>query len=158
VWDRIEAVRLSNAIATIAARGQPVRYADGLPAPQTAEQRDAASLYVQAADLARQREADEGHRAARIDLDAPGGTESPLDEIRTNYRGGDPALQLLDRATAMDFHGFDRDQYGEDTFQYSQLEWSLTALGSFACLRADLASTGSDTDTAVAALVPCITL
>jgi len=57
-WDRIEAHRLSNAIAAIAARGEPVRYDEGLPAPKTAEQREAASLYAQAAGLAYERDID----------------------------------------------------------------------------------------------------
>jgi hypothetical protein len=158
VWDRIEAYRLSNAIAAIAARGEPVRYDEGLPAPKTAEQREAASLYAQAAGLAYERDLEENHRASRLDVDAPGGTEIPLDEIRADYRGDDPAMPLLDRATPMDFGGFDAEQRGEPAFQQSRLEWALTSLGSFACLRADLASISGDADTAVAALVPCLRL
>jgi hypothetical protein len=156
-WDRIEAHRLRVVIDAISARGEPTSM-DALPAPQTAEQREAASLYAQAADLAYDRDIDENHRASRLDVEAPGGTEIPLDQIRTNYRGGDEALQLLDRATPMDFHGFDADQRGGDSFQQSKLEAGLTDLGSFACLRADLASISGDADLAAVALVPCIRL
>jgi len=158
MWDRVEAHRLSNAIGAIAARGEPIRYDGGLPEPHTDEQRAAASLYAQAAELAYERDVDENHRASRLDVDAPGGTEIPLDEVRSNYRGNDSILPLLDRATPMDFHGFDTEQRRDDTFQQSRLETGLTDLGLFACLRADLASLSSDADTAVAALVPAIRL
>jgi hypothetical protein len=149
---------LSTALDAIAARGEPVHYGDILPAPQTALQREAANLYAQAADLAYERDIEENHRASRLDVDAPGGTEIPLDEIRADYRGGDPALELLDRATPMYFHGFDADLRPDDTPQQSHLEAGLSDLGLFACLRADLASIGGNADLAVAALVPCIRL
>lgn len=158
VWDRVEAYRFSKALDAIAARGEPVHYDDGLPSPQTAEQRQAADVYAQAADLAYEREIEENHRASRLDVDAPGGTEIPLDEIRAEYHGGDPTLELLDRATPMDFHGFDAEQRRGDSVQQSNLESGLTALGLLACLRADLASIGGDADLAAAALVPCIRL
>ena len=158
IWGRVEAHRLSNAVAVIAARGEPVTFDGNPPAPQTAEQRDAASLYAQAAELAYDRDIQENHRASRLDLDAPGGTEIPFDEIRTNYRGDDRAFQLLDRATPMDFHGFEAAQREPREFGSPRLESGLIDLGSFACLRADLASIGGDAETAVAALVPCIRL
>jgi hypothetical protein len=157
-WDRVEAYRLSKALDAIAARGEPVEYDEGLPSPETAEQREAANLYAQAADLAYDRDLDENHRASRLDVDSPGGTEIPLDEIRAKYRGGDPALELLDRATPMDFHGFDPEQRRGDEAAFSKLEAGLIDLGSFACLRADLASISGDADLAAAALVPCIRL
>ena len=158
VWDRVEAYRLSKAIDAIAGHGEPVHYGDGLPAPQTAEQREAASLYAQAAELAYERDMEENRRASRLDVDAPGGPEIPLDEIQADYRGNDSALPLLDRATPMDVHGFDAEQRGEYGSQQSRLDSGLTSLGSFACLRADLASISGDADLAVAALVPCIRL
>jgi len=157
-WGRVEAHRLSNAIAEIAARGEPITLGGNPPTPQTDEQRDAANLYAQAAELAYDRDIQENHRASRLDLDAPGGTEIPFDEIRTSYRGDDPGFPLLDRATPMDFHGFDAVQRGPRDFGMSKLESGLIDLGSFACLRADLASVGGDAETAVAALVPCIRL
>lgn len=157
MWGRIEAHRLSNAIAAIAARGEPITFGGNPPTPHTNEQRDAASLYAQAAELAYDRDIQEDHRASRLDLDAPGGTEIPFDEISANYRGDDPMFPLLDRATAMDFHGFEAHREPRD-FGTSKLESGLMDLGSFACLRADLASVGGDAETAVAALVPCIRL
>lgn len=155
VWDRVEAYRLSTAIA---AGGGLTTLETGLPTPETAEQRETADLYAQAADFAYDRDIEENHRASRLDIDAPAGTEIPLDEIRAKYRGGDPALELLDRATPMDFHGFEADQRGEDIPQLSKLDTGLVDLGSFACLRADLASISGDAGVAVAALVPCISL
>jgi hypothetical protein len=157
-WGRVEAHRLREAVAAIAARGEPTTYDAVGPVPQTAEQHEAAALYAQAAELAYERDTDENHRASRLDVDAPGGTEMPLEDIRANYRGTDAAMPLLDRATPMDFHGFDADQRGSRDFRVSRLESGLTGLGSFACLRADLASISGDADTAVAALVPCIRL
>ena len=165
VWDRVEAHRLSRAIDTIPVSEGLVVKAWSLSAPATAEQREAASLYAQAAELAYERDSSENHRAARLDVDAPRGPEIPLDEIRANYRGTDPAMPLLDRATSMDFHGFETEQRGKSPFGSiadrrlsSHLELGLAALGSLACLRADLASISGDADTAVAALVPCIRL
>jgi len=158
VWGRVEAHRLRAAVEAIAARGEPTTYDAVGPAPQTAEQHEAAALYAQAAELAYERDTDENHRASRLDLDAPGGTEMPLDDIRANYRGTDAAMPLLDRATPMDFRGFDAEQGGPHDFRMSRLRSGLMSLGSFACLRADLASISADADTAVAALVPCIRL
>jgi hypothetical protein len=165
VWDRVEAHRFSRAVDAIPASEGLIVKAWSLQAPATAEQREAASLYAQAAELANERDSAENRRASRLDVDAPGGTEIPLDEIRANYRGNDPAMPLLDRATSMDFHGFETGQRGESPFgrvadrrRSSPLERGLEALGSFACLRADLASSSGDADTAVAALVPCIRL
>ena len=158
IWGRVEARRLSNAVAAIAARGEPITFGGNPPSPQTTEQRDAASLYAQAAELAYDRDLQENQRASRLDVDALGGTEIPLDEIRASYRGDDPAFPLLDRATPMDFHGFDAAQREPRDFGVSKLDSELTALGSFACLRADLASIVGDAETAVAALVPCVRL
>ena len=157
-WDRVEARRLSRAIAAIAARGEPVSSGDGFAAPKTAEQRQAATLYAQAAEIALQHEIDDNHRSGRLDVDKPGGAELSIDDIRQNYPDNDEALQLLDRATRLDFGGFDAEQRRGDSFQQSNLEMGLDALGSLACLRADLASVRGDADGAVAALVPCIRL
>jgi hypothetical protein len=91
-WDRVEAHRLSKAIAAIAARGEPIRADDLLPVPATGEQRQAATLYTQAADRAYERAAQDNNRASRLDVDKAGGTEIPLDEIRPNYRDDEAAL------------------------------------------------------------------
>src|SRR5471030_3084449 len=106
IWDQIEARRLTRAIAAIAARGEPVHYGDGDPQPRTQEQREASSLYRQAALLAMDPAADDNHRAGRLDLDKPGGAEISLEDATAFYRADAPPLQLLDRATPLDFVGF----------------------------------------------------
>jgi hypothetical protein len=156
IWDRVEARRLSNAIAAIASRGEPTMLNDGLPKPNTPQQSEAASLYAQAAAAAL--ETDESERAGRLDVDRPAAAEWSLDDIRANYPDNAPALQLLDRATPLDFGGFDQEQREGDSFQQSGLEQGLSRLAAMACLRADLASLTGDADAAVRALVPCIRL
>jgi hypothetical protein len=149
-WDRIEARRFSSDVAAIAARGEPVHYDAAFSQPATPEQREAAMLYARAAQAARDRAAEDNNRASRLDVDKPGGPEIPFEEIRAGYRGDDPAMQLLDRATPRDFAGFPADE--------SPRDYDVTSLGSQACLRADVASASGDGETAAAALVPCIRL
>jgi hypothetical protein len=149
-WDRIEAWRFSRDVAAIAARGEPAHYADAFSEPATPAQREAASLYRQAVDAARVRAAEDNNLASRLDVDKPGGAEIPFDDIRASYRGDDAAMQLLDRATPLDFAGFPADQRVRD--------YDITSLTSQACLRADVASVSGDGETAAAALVPCIRL
>ena len=153
IFDRIEAHGLASDIAAIAARGEPVRYEDAFPHPTTPEQRDAGTLYQQAAEAAEERALSDNRLAGRLDVDKPGGTELPLDDIVANYRNDAPALQLLDRATPLDFHGFD-----PDAFDPTHYEYVMQSLGSVACLRADLASARGDGEAAAAALVPCLRL
>jgi hypothetical protein len=147
-WDRIEARRFANDVAAIAARGEPVHYDAAFPQPATAQQREAAMLYARAAEAARDRAAEDNHRASRLDVDKPGGAEIPFEDIRASYRGDDPAMRLLDRATPLDFAGFPPDE--------SPRDYDVTSLGSQACLRADVASASGDGEIAAAALVPCI--
>src|SRR5437868_6936932 len=97
IWDQIESRRLAREIAAIAARGEPVHYGDGEPVPRTQEQREASSLYRQAAELATDPAADDNHRASRLDLDQPGGTEISVEDATAFYRPDAPPLQLLDR-------------------------------------------------------------
>lgn len=156
VWDRVEARRLSRALDAIHARGEPTRLGARLPAPRTAEQREAATLYAAAADAAL--DEDDNGRASRLDVDKPGGAELSLDEIRALYRDHAPAMQLLDRATPLDFGGFEAEQRDSDSFAPWNVERGLATLASIACLRADLASLGGDGDAAVRALVPCMRL
>lgn len=153
IWDQIEARRLARAIAAIAARGEPVHYGDGDPLPRSQEQREASSLYRQAAVLAIDPAADDNHRAGRLDLDKPGGTEMSLEDATAFYRADAPPLQLLDRATPLDFAGFREEDRGEPRY-----ELPLQTLGAQACLRAELAAVRGDGDAAVTALVPCVRL
>jgi hypothetical protein len=153
IWDRIEAAGLSREIAQIAQRGEPVHPGDGLPNPSTPEQREASRLYAQAARFAQEQSAEDNNRASRIDVEKPAIVEMILPEIVAAYRDDAPALQLLDRATPLDFGGFE-----EEAQMSSVYELPLTGLGALACLRADLAAVRGDGDAAAAALVPCVGL
>ena len=97
VWDRVEAFRLSRTIAAIAARGEPVRYADAFPMPRTDEQRQASSLYAQAASFAREQAAEDNNRAGRLDVDKPVGSELSLPDMIAFYRPDASAMQVLTR-------------------------------------------------------------
>lgn len=151
IWDRVEAYRLSRTIAAIAARGEPVRYADALPVPRTDEQRQASNLYAQAAAFAREQAAEDNSRASRLDVDKPGGAELSLPDMVAAYRPDASALQALDQATPLDFRGFDPADRGTREYELSQL-------ASQACLRADLAAAQGDGERAAAALVAAVRL
>ena len=144
---------LAHDIERIRQRGEPVHYGDGFPTPQTPEQREASQLYAQAVALAQEQDAEENHRVARLDLDKPGGTELSLPDIVAAYRADAPPLQVLDRATSLDFVGF-----APEDRQPSAYELPLVTLGSFACLRADISAVHGVADAAVAAPVPAIRL
>jgi len=153
IWDRIQAAGLSREIAQIAQRGEPVHPGDGLPRPTTPEQREASRLYAQAARFAQEQSAEDNHRASRIDVEKPATVEMILPEIVAAYRDDAPALQLVDRATSLDFGGFE-----EEAQMSAANELPVTGLGALACLRADLAAVRRDGDAAAAALVPCVGL
>ena len=153
IWDRIEAAGLSREIAQIAQRGEPVHPGDGLPRPSAPEQREASRLYAQAARFAQEQSAEDNHRASRIDVEKPASVEMILPEIVAAYRDDAPALQLLDRATPLDFGGFEEEAQMSPVY-----ELPVTGLGALACLRADLAAVREDGDAAAAALVPCVGL
>jgi hypothetical protein len=151
IWDRVEAYRLSRTIAAIAARGEPVRYGDALPAPRTDEQRQASSLYAQAASFAREQAAEDNNRAGRLDVDNPGGGELSLPDMIAAYRPDASAMQVLDQATPLDFGGFDPADRGTRDYELSQL-------AAQASLRADLAAAQGDGERAAAALVAVVRL
>lgn len=152
-WGRVEAWRLSRVIADIQARGEPVDYGYWYARQVTAEQREAASLYARAADFATEAESGQQYRAWQIDVDVASGPVLTLADITASYRPDAPAMQLLDRATPMDF-----TEFGEDNRELFDNQVPLQALGAQACLRADVAAARGDADGAVAALVPCIRL
>lgn len=152
-WGGIEAWRFSRAVAAIQARGEPVDYDYWYARQVTAEQREAASLYSRAADFAMEAESGQQYRASQIDVDKPGGPVLALDDIAASYRRDAPAMQLLDRATPMNF-----TEFGEADRELYQNQMPLQVLGSQACLRADVLAARGDADGAVAALVPCARL
>jgi hypothetical protein len=153
IWDQVESRRLGREIAAIAARGEPVYVGDGDPQPRTQEQREASSLYRQAALFAMDPAADDNHRASRLDLDRPGGAEISLEEAMDFYRPDAAPLQLLDRATPLDFVGFREEDRGESVY-----ELPLITLGNQAFLRADLMAVRGEGDAAARALVPAVRL
>lgn len=153
IWGRIEVWRLSRAVAAIQARGEPVDYSYWYARQVTAEQREAAALYARAADSATEAESGQQYRASQLDVDKPGGPGLSLDDIAVSYRLDSPALQLLDRATPLDF-----TEFGEANRELYQNQIPLQVLGSQACLRADVLAARGDADGAVAALVPCVRL
>jgi hypothetical protein len=152
-WGRIEAWRLSRAVADIQARGEPVDYSYWYAKQVTAEQRESASLYARAAEFASEAESGQQYRASQIDVDLPSGPVLTLADIAASYRPDAPAMQLLDRATPMDF-----TEFGEDNRGLYDNQIPLQALGAQACLRADVLAAHGDAEGAVAALVPCLRL
>jgi hypothetical protein len=153
VWGRIEAWRLSRAVAAIQARGEPVDYSYWHARQVTAEQREAAALYARAADFAAEAESGQQYRASQLDVDKPGGPGLSLDDIAASYRRDSSAMQLLDRATPMDF-----TEFGEANRELYDNQIPLQVLGAQACLRADLIAAGGDGDGAAAALAACLRL
>ena len=152
-WAKVESVRLSRAIAEIEARGEPVDYGYWYAKQVTAEQRESARLYGQAAEYAVEAESGQQYRAYQIDVDLASGPLLTLADITASYRPDAPAMQLLDRATPMDF-----TEFGEDDRDLFDNQVPLQALGAQACLRADVLAARGDADGAVAALVPCLRL
>jgi hypothetical protein len=153
VWGRIEAWRFSRAVAAIQTRGEPVDYGYWYARQVTAEQREAATLYAQAADFAVEAESGQPYRASMIDVDKAGGPVLPLEDVAASYRADAPAMQLLDRATPMDF-----TEFGEANRDLYENQIPLQVLGAQACLRADVSAARGNADGAVAALVPCVRL
>lgn len=152
-WGRIEAWRLSRVIADIQARGEPVDYSYWYGKQVTAAQREAARLYAQAAGYAVEAESGQPYRASQIDVDLSSGPVLTLADIAASYRPDAPAMQLLDRATPMDF-----TEFGEDDRELYDNQIPLQALGAQACLRADLLAARGDAEGAAAVLVPCVRL
>jgi hypothetical protein len=153
-WGRVEAWRLSRAVDAIQARGEPVDYGYWYAKQVTAEQKEAASLYARAAQYATEAESGQQYRASQIDVDLPSGPVLTFADIAASYRADAPAMQLLDRATPMDF-----TEFGEESRELYDNQIPLQVLGAQACLRADLiAARNGDGDGGAAALVPCLRL
>jgi hypothetical protein len=153
IWGRIESSRLSREIADIQRRGEPIDLASWEKRPQTEEQRRCAGLYAEAAARAQENTRDEGFRFLNYDVDSAVPPFADLAELEATFRRDDPALQLLDQATPLDFDGFDP---GEADFDVSQLR--LTTLNALNALRADLCTKQGDGDAAATALVASVRL
>jgi hypothetical protein len=149
-WDRVEAHRLSNDIAAIAARGEPTDLSSLDAAPETPQQQEAAQLYAEAAARAREI-SQQDSRVQRVDVD---GVLGRLDvvELEGAYRKDAPPLQLLDRATPLPFTGFGDAAPGPDWVNTAGLQ----ALNALSALRADLLAYRGDGDAAVHSLIAAI--
>lgn len=149
-WDRVEAYRVASDIRAIAARGEPIDLSS-LDAPLPSEQtREAARLYVEAAARAREI-TQQDSRVGRTDVDAVVGRVD-VPELEAGYKPDAPALQLLDRATALPFAGFGDTIEGPDWMNVQGLQ-SVSALSA---LRADLHAYRGRGDAAVQALIAAI--
>src|SRR6476659_6758709 len=111
-WSAVESARLDRAFDTLEARGEPLDVADLQPKPATDEQRQASHYYKQATSLVadlRPRWLTETGRiiedfCTTSDPVTRQGREASLRSLEDRYRR---ALELLDRATALDANGWD---------------------------------------------------
>lgn len=114
-WSRIEAARLDRALDSLEARREPLDVAEFETKPTTDAQREASHLYARAGRLAGDRPltaaqlADAGRIIDRIC--APEADVAALsDDVRALRTLEEPytaALEMLDRATALDASGWD---------------------------------------------------
>lgn len=153
VWGRVEAWQFSRAVAAIQARGEPIDYGYWYARQVTTGQREAAALYARAADYAVEADSGQQYRASMIDVDKAGGPVLPIEDALASYRADSTAMQLLDRATSMDF-----TEFGDANRELYENQVPLQVLGAQACLRADLIAYRGDGDRAAAALAPCLRL
>jgi hypothetical protein len=153
IWGRVESARLSRQIAEIERRGELVDLASSQKMPETEEQRRCAQLYLEAAERAQERSKEEGYRFSSFDVDRTVPPIVDLAELETTYRNDDPALQLLDQATPLDFAGF-----GSIAPEFSDNQWSLVTLSALNALRADLLSKRGDGDAATRTLIASVRL
>lgn len=111
-WSSIEAARLDRAFDALEARGEPLDPAELEPKPTTDEQRQASHYYKQAASLVadlRPRWLTETGRiiedfCTTSDPVTRQGRDASLKSLEDRYRR---ALELLDRASALDANGWD---------------------------------------------------
>jgi hypothetical protein len=153
IWDQIEARGLRRDIAAIAARGEPIATDDPEAAELTAEQRDAARIYATAAERVQDVARQDASRHLRLDVDNPAGQPGTLDELEARYRADAAALQLLDRATPLDFRAF--GDVAPDLYTNQE---PLASLNSLNALRADLLSMRGRGDDAAGVLVASVRL
>lgn len=153
IWGRVESAQLARDITGIERRGEPIDFASVQRPPATEEQRRAARLYAEAADRALERNKEEGYRLADLDVDRTVPPVVDLAELEATYRIDDPAIQLLDQATALDFAGF-----GAIAPELSVSQSPLATLGSLNDLRADMLAKRGHGDAAATALIASVRL
>jgi hypothetical protein len=154
IWDQVESTLLAREISKIAQRHEPVDVVSRQSPLATSEQRQSARLYAAAADLARWQIQSDGHDIARKDVEAP--TADPRFDAATlnaYLAESEPALQLLNLATPLDFQGFSSIAPSLHTNQSS-----LQTLSAMNCLTADILSARGEGDVAAGVLVRSIRL
>ena len=113
IWGRVEEWRLDRALDAVEARGEPLDLAAFDPAPETEEQRRASHYYAEAMRLtadAPGAQFDLARRAAEALCSLPAADprrephQKALENVEQEHAA---ALQLLDRATALDSRGWD---------------------------------------------------
>jgi hypothetical protein len=154
VWDQIETRALDREIAEIAARGEPTSAPDPESVELTNEQREAARWYAGAAERAKQATSGDGPAfgLSRVDIDNPA-IQADLAQLEGKFRSDAPALQLLDRATPLDFK-----EFGAEAPELYTNQGSLSQLAHLNDVRADLLAARGQTDAAAQTLVASVRL
>ena len=154
VWDQIESTLLAREIAAIARRGEPVNVTSDRFTLTDPEERQAASLYAAAAQLARWQAQADGHNMARKDIEDPT-TDPRLDypALAAYLAQSEPALHLLNVATPLRFVRF-----GAIAPDLIMNQSSLDALNGMNCLNADILSVRGEGDVATDLLVRSVRL
>jgi hypothetical protein len=110
IWDQLEATWLAADIAALDARDEPITAKSERSFNPNAAERNAARFYSAAGELAASR-ARQSPRAFDVPDRIEGTLTTPdrearLRSIQSEFVDGEPALDLLDRATALPFSGF----------------------------------------------------
>lgn len=153
VWDRAEVYRLNRDIKEIAARGEPVDLSYRDAPLENAQDRESAQLYADGAAAAQQM-LDRDYRLSRIDFDSVSGVPVTPADLEQTFRLDCPALQLLDRASTLPFHGM--GEFAPD--YYYENGSTLQGLSGLSALRADVLAYRGDADGAAAAIVSALSV
>jgi hypothetical protein len=146
VWDQIEMRSLARDIGAIAARGELISVPDRESVELTAGQREAARWYAGAAERARDAARQDGSRVGRVDVDSV--VPADLTALELRYPPAAPALQMLDRATPMDFK-----EFGSEAPELYRDPSPLSDLLSLNDVRADLLAARGRGDEAANTLI-----
>lgn len=159
-WSSIERTRLDRALDALEARHEPLDIAQFDPIPKTDEQRQASHYYRQASALLADLRPRWLTETARVIEDFCGtsdpvtrtGREASLRSLENRY---EPALDLLDRATALDADGWDPKDKPDRTSVEANLPYELAGVNAARVAR--LACSG-DGDAAAQALLASLRL
>jgi hypothetical protein len=161
LWGRIEAARLSRALDAVEARGELLDSNRLEPVPATEDQRQASHDYAEAGRLAAGAGGGQFNAIGKTIeevCDLPAGDPGRVERLAALRRVEDPyapALALLDRATALDAHGWDeRDRPNPQSLEAMQPRH----LASVNALRIARYACGGDGEAAAAALLGTLRL